>query len=56
MIYEAIGIGEADFARLQAFEVIRSDSGEGLDYDWELDVAENRSALTRIESWARDSR
>ena len=46
---------EAGFARTQAFEIIRADSGEDFDYDAELGVEENRSALTRIESWAQNS-
>ena len=46
---------EAGFARMQAFERIRADSGEDFGYDWELDLAENRSALDRIESWVQGS-
>jgi len=46
---------EAGFARLQAVERIRADSGEDFGYDWELDVAANQSALDRIEGWVQDS-
>ncbi len=46
---------EAGFARMQAIERIRADSGEDFGYDWELDLAENRSALDRIESWVQGS-
>ena len=46
---------EAGFARMQAFEIVRAESGEDFGFDAELDVAENRSALDRIESWVQNS-
>ena len=49
-----LGDEEAGFARVQAFELARTESGQDFGYDLELDVAGNQSALNRIESWIQD--